>query len=163
MSGRMRLLGLVIALPVVGALAVWGLGYAEFAARALPVGVGLSAKQLCSLHFVSGLPVDRARALYVDRIVEPLPPFLEVEVDAETRTLVASGLGASQLHGSAMATGAFWTSTIGRCPSRAQRARPRRRIGSTPDTARHASTQPHSRPHSTRRSRTRKAHATLLQ
>ena len=93
MSGRMRLLGLVIALPVVGAVAVWGLGYAEFAARALPVGVGLSAKQLCSLHFVSGLPVDRARALYVDRIVEPLPPFLEVEVDAETRTLVASGLG----------------------------------------------------------------------
>jgi len=95
MTGRLRIAGLILAVALLGVLAVWGTNYASFAARAVPAGVGLSAKHLCSLHFVSGLPVDRARALYIDPFVQPLTSFLDVEVDADTKTLVASGLGST--------------------------------------------------------------------
>lgn len=35
----------------------------------LPTATGISAKQACSLHFVSGLPLARARALYIDPLL----------------------------------------------------------------------------------------------
>ena len=86
---RWRTLGAMLAVVLIGA----GVGVASWLAKAIPVGTGLAAKHLCSLHFVSGLPVDRARALYVDPFVEPLTPFLEVVVDRQAATLEARGLG----------------------------------------------------------------------
>ncbi len=76
----------------VGLLA-WLVSYAGFLAQALPNGTGLSAKHLCSLHFVSGLPVERAKALYIDAFVQPLTSFLDVQVDAASATLTTTGFG----------------------------------------------------------------------
>ncbi len=81
----------------VGLLA-WLVSYAGFLAQALPNGTGLAAKHLCSLHFVSGLPVERARALYIDAFVQPLTSFLDVEVDAAAGTLTATGFGFATSH-----------------------------------------------------------------
>jgi CubicO group peptidase (beta-lactamase class C family) len=89
MSRWLRIAVLIVVVAVIGS----GISYGRFAMVAIPSGVGIAAKHLCSLHFVSGLPVDRARALYVDAFVQPLTEFLEVAADADSATLVASGLG----------------------------------------------------------------------
>jgi len=59
----------------------------------LPSGTGISAKQACSLHFVSRLPVDRARALYIDPLLEPALPVLRIAVDTDRREARTSLLG----------------------------------------------------------------------
>jgi len=77
----------------------------------LPTATGFTAKQACSLHFVTGLPLDRARALYIDPLLEPALPVLRVGLDqdrGEVRTSLAGlyrqtavyrpGLGCSLVH-----------------------------------------------------------------
>ena len=55
--GRLaRIAGLVLLVAIFGA----GISYGRFAMVAIPSGVGIAAKHLCSLHFVSGLPVPAA-------------------------------------------------------------------------------------------------------
>ncbi len=74
-------------------LIAWFVYYGMFLSQALPGGTGLVAKHLCSLHYVSGLPVDKARALYIDPFVQPLSGFLDITVDREEETLTAVGFG----------------------------------------------------------------------
>lgn len=59
----------------------------------VPSGTGITAKQICSLTFVSGLEPERARALYTDPILGDARPLLRVRVDRDTETVTASALG----------------------------------------------------------------------
>lgn len=59
----------------------------------LPSGTGITAKQVCSLVFVSGLEPDRARALYTDPLLGPALPLVSVSVDQTSREVEASALG----------------------------------------------------------------------
>lgn len=81
---------------------LWAVGFAllvglffgvRFVLRAAPGGVGLAAKQLCSLVYVSGLEPDRAQSLYVDDAVSPLGLALSAEYDDERRRVTTTGLG----------------------------------------------------------------------
>lgn len=78
----------------------------------LPTATGYTAKQACSLFFVSGFPLDRARAMYIDPLLEPALPVLRVALDEEKREVRTSliglyrqtaayrpGLGCSLIHG----------------------------------------------------------------
>lgn len=46
----------------------------------LPTATGITAKQVCSLHFVSGLAPERARALYVDPLLGDAARFVSAKV-----------------------------------------------------------------------------------
>lgn len=46
----------------------------------LPTATGITAKQVCSLHFVSGFSPERARALYVDPLLGDAARFVSAEV-----------------------------------------------------------------------------------
>ncbi|KAA5803527.1 serine hydrolase [Alkalicaulis satelles] len=59
----------------------------------VPSGTGITAKQICSLTFVSGLDPERARALYTDPLLGDARPLLRVRVDHEAETVKASALG----------------------------------------------------------------------
>src|SRR6056297_2623908 len=59
----------------------------------LPTATGYSAKQACSLHLVSGFPLERARAMYIDPLLEPALPVLRVSLDTEQQSAHASLLG----------------------------------------------------------------------
>jgi hypothetical protein len=59
----------------------------------LPTATGISAKQACSLHFVSGFTLERARGLYIDPLLEPALPVLRIAVDRTRREARASLLG----------------------------------------------------------------------
>lgn len=74
-------------------LVVVGLLGIRFVWLAAPGGVGLAAKQLCSLVYVSGLDPDRARSLYVDDAISPLSRALEVRYDHDGRRVHATALG----------------------------------------------------------------------
>jgi CubicO group peptidase (beta-lactamase class C family) len=82
----------LVVLGVVAALVLAG-GWFGYARDAIPSGVGLAAKHLCSLVYVSGLERGRARRLYVDPFVQPLPPFLGVRYDDTARSVEARGFG----------------------------------------------------------------------
>lgn len=62
----------------------------------LPTATGFAAKQACSLHFVSGLSLERARAMYIDPLLEPALPVLRVALDEDRREVRTSLIG---LHG----------------------------------------------------------------
>jgi CubicO group peptidase (beta-lactamase class C family) len=59
----------------------------------LPTATGISAKQACSLHFVSGMTLERARELYIDPLLEPALPVLRMSVDPGRNQARASLLG----------------------------------------------------------------------
>ena len=84
--------GRLIGLGVLAAIVVAAVPVVDFARKAGPAGVGLAAKHLCSLHFVSGLPIERARALYVDPFVQPLTRWLDVTTSGGD-TLTARAFG----------------------------------------------------------------------
>ena len=83
----------LIALGVLGLLALVLFLASPLHRIYLPTATGISAKQACSLHFVSGLPLERARALYVDPLLEPALPVLRVSVDDGRGEARASLLG----------------------------------------------------------------------
>ncbi|NKI35700.1 serine hydrolase [Wenzhouxiangella sp. XN79A] len=77
----------------------------------LPTASGFTAKQACSLHFVSGFSIERARAMYIDPLLAPALPVLRVVLDDDRREVRASlaglyrqtavhrpGLGCSLVH-----------------------------------------------------------------
>lgn len=59
----------------------------------LPSGTGITAKQTCSLAFVSGLDAERARALYVDPLLGGVADLVSTDIDYETGEVTASALG----------------------------------------------------------------------
>jgi len=59
----------------------------------LPSGTGITAKQVCSLVFVSGLEPERSQALYTDPLLGPALPLVSVSVDEAAREAQASVLG----------------------------------------------------------------------
>lgn len=59
----------------------------------LPSGTGITAKQVCSLTFVSGLDPDRARAMYVDPLLGGAKSLVNVEVDTARREVRTDALG----------------------------------------------------------------------
>ena len=65
---------------------------------AAPSGTGLAAKHVCSLVYVSGLDVTRARELYIDAIVQPMTAFLRLDDDPAARTISARGFGIWRAH-----------------------------------------------------------------
>ncbi|WP_421857519.1 serine hydrolase domain-containing protein [Oceanicaulis sp.] len=59
----------------------------------LPSGAGLTAKQACSLTFVSGLDPERAKTVYVDPLLGPAKNVISLDVDVEARTASSAILG----------------------------------------------------------------------
>lgn len=113
-----------VALVVVaGSLAV-----RAFVPPFLQVGTGITAKQLCSLTFVSGFSPDRAWQLYLKPFLQPFSPLIHFDVDegvGEVRSSILGlawrslaahreGLGCTLVHGDATAFDA--TATAPRPP-----------------------------------------------
>lgn len=59
----------------------------------LPSGTGVTAKQICSLTFVSGLDPERAQAMYVDPLLGGAASLIHVDVDTARREVRTSALG----------------------------------------------------------------------
>jgi len=52
--------------------------------------IGLAAKQLCSLVYVSGLAPERAKSLYIDPVLAPFNLDLAIDLDPYSRQLTVS-------------------------------------------------------------------------
>ena len=74
-----------IALLVVG----WGCSRPSVIAEQTSLGASVAAQQLCSLVFISGLELDRARKLYVDPLLRGGARFLRIDVDSERESVTA--------------------------------------------------------------------------
>ncbi|MEQ8406148.1 MAG: serine hydrolase [Oceanicaulis sp.] len=59
----------------------------------LPSGTGITAKQVCSLTFVSGLEPERAQAMYIDPLLGGAKSLINVKVDRARREVRANVLG----------------------------------------------------------------------
>lgn len=59
----------------------------------LPSGTGITAKQTCSLTFVSGLDPDRAQALYITPLLGGANALISVDIDRENRRVTSAVLG----------------------------------------------------------------------
>ena len=102
----------IIALAIIGAL-VW-LNTSTTGRIFLPTGTGITAKQVCSLTFVSGLTAQRARALYTDPLLGEVAGLVTADIDYEAgevttgvlgvfwrqRAVYREGLGCTLVHGS---------------------------------------------------------------
>lgn len=80
-------------LIVLGGAALAGVNATTLGRIYLPSGTGITAKQLCSLTFVSGLEPDRARALYLDPLLGEAGHLMQVDLDLEAETVTASVFG----------------------------------------------------------------------
>ena len=92
---------------------VW-LNTSAFGTIFLPSGTGITAKQTCSLTFVSGLPAERAQALYTDPLLGEAAGLVSTDIDYEAgevtsgvlglfwrqRAVYRDGLGCTLVHGS---------------------------------------------------------------
>ena len=101
----------LIALFVIGGLIA--LQQSPYGKIFLPTGTGITAKQICSLHFVSGLDPERARAMYVTPLLGDADGLISTRVDdsdgsveAKVRVLgftqraeYREGLGCTLVHG----------------------------------------------------------------
>jgi CubicO group peptidase (beta-lactamase class C family) len=107
------LLGTVgVLVLAIGAGAIW-LNTSTLGQIYLPSGTGITAKQTCSLAFVSGLDAERARALYVDPLLGGVSGIVSTDIDYETgevtagipgglwrqRAVFREGLGCTVVHG----------------------------------------------------------------
>jgi CubicO group peptidase (beta-lactamase class C family) len=81
-----------IAIAAIGAGAVY-VNTSVLGRIYLPSGTGITAKQVCSLVFVSGLDPERSQALYTDPLLGPALPLVNVSVDEAAREAQASVLG----------------------------------------------------------------------
>jgi len=80
-------LGLLV-LAAIAALAIH-----LFVPPFLKAGTGITAKQVCSLTFVTGLDPDRAWELYLEPILDPFAPLMRYKVDVSSGEVTASVLG----------------------------------------------------------------------
>ncbi|WP_421792520.1 serine hydrolase domain-containing protein [Hyphobacterium sp.] len=102
--------GVIAALVLVGLIA---LNVSPIGRIYLPTATGITAKQVCSLHFVSGLTPDRARALYIDPLLGGAAGLVSANVDTQDNSVHSrvlglwhqeavyrEGLGCTLVHGS---------------------------------------------------------------
>ena len=82
--------GVIVLAAVAGA--VW-LNTSTTGRIFLPSGTGITAKQVCSLTFVSGLEPERAQAMYVDPLLGGAKSLINVEIDTNRREVRANALG----------------------------------------------------------------------
>ncbi|MCR9127964.1 MAG: beta-lactamase family protein [Alphaproteobacteria bacterium] len=110
-----RILGGAAALVGVAVLGgvIW-LNTSDIGRIYLPSGTGITAKQTCSLTFVSGLDAERARALYTDPLLGDVAGLVTTDINYETgvvtggvlgalwrqRVVFREGLGCTVVHGS---------------------------------------------------------------
>lgn len=59
----------------------------------LPSGTGITAKQLCSMVFVSGLDTDYAKRVYIDPLLGDAANLISVDVNGEAGQVTASVAG----------------------------------------------------------------------
>ncbi|MGP1274791.1 MAG: serine hydrolase domain-containing protein [Caulobacterales bacterium] len=91
MKRVLAVLGSIIVLAVLGGWIF--LSTSSIGRIYLPTGTGITAKQTCSMMFVSGLDPVRARALYTDPLLGDFASLVRVDIDEEARTVSASALG----------------------------------------------------------------------
>lgn len=90
----MRRLFWVIALIAALALGGWIYLMQSTTGRIyLPSGTGLTAKQTCSLTFVSGLEPDRAQALYITPLLGGANALISVDIDPDNQRVSSAVLG----------------------------------------------------------------------
>jgi len=89
MSIRIVGAGAALALAA-GAALFWA---SDFNRVLLHSGAGTTAKQLCSLTMVSGLPDDQAREMYLDPVLGWAAPLVSAEVDYSAGEVSANVLG----------------------------------------------------------------------
>lgn len=82
--------GTIAAIIIIGGIVFSQSGYHRVY---LPAAGGITAKQICSLTFVSGLDSDRARAMYIDPVLTWASDFVHHRVDEDRREVRASLLG----------------------------------------------------------------------
>ena len=59
----------------------------------LPSGTGMTAKQLCSMVFVSGLEADYARSIYLDPLMGEAAGFINADIDYDRQTVSTNIFG----------------------------------------------------------------------
>ncbi|MEM1435182.1 MAG: serine hydrolase [Pseudomonadota bacterium] len=74
---------------------VLGAALTGYVINAGPVGAALIAKQLCSLHYISGLDPHRARKLYIESLIGPGDRLFSHEIDTQQRAVHVRGAGRS--------------------------------------------------------------------
>src|SRR6056297_3587784 len=84
---------ILVAVPVLLVVAAFAFSRTDVSRIYLPSATGITAKQICSLHFVSGLSPDRARALYVDPLLDLAAGLIGSKVLADEQEVRASLLG----------------------------------------------------------------------
>ena len=105
-------LGGVVAAAIAGGV-IW-LNTSDIGRIYIPSGIGITAKQACSLSFVSGLDTDTARGMYTAPLLGDIDNHVSVNVDRYTGEVTASvyglftqraiyrdGLGCTLVHGNA--------------------------------------------------------------
>lgn len=102
--------GAIGAIVIVGAVA---LNLSPVGRIYLPTATGITAKQICSLHFVSGMTPELARGLYIDPLLGGAAGLISANVDTGDRSVHSrvlgfwhqeavyrEGLGCTLVHGS---------------------------------------------------------------
>lgn len=84
---------ILIAVLMLLVVAVFAFSRTDVSRIYLPSATGITAKQICSLHFVSGLAPDRARALYVDPLLQPAAGLIGSKVLVDEQEVHTSVLG----------------------------------------------------------------------
>lgn len=87
----LRWIGIAVAAIILAGL-VW-LNTSPIGRIYLPAATGITAKQVCSLTFVSGLEPDRARALYVDPLLGGAAALVSARVDSGDNSVHSRVLG----------------------------------------------------------------------
>ncbi|WP_306253102.1 serine hydrolase [Parvularcula sp. IMCC14364] len=86
--GFLRIIAVILLGVVLVAYA--GLKYSVVGQRMLPTGAGITAKQLCSLVFVAEIEEARAKAMYLDPLLEQFPIPVNVETDYSEGSVTAN-------------------------------------------------------------------------
>ncbi len=86
----MRRFGVLAAVTALAGVVVYlAVLWSPLGRRLLPVAAGMAAKQICSLRFVSGMDVGRARALYLEAPLQGADAILEIDVDPVRESVTA--------------------------------------------------------------------------
>ncbi len=58
-----------------------------------PRAVGITAKQLCTLVYICGFKPEKAKELYIDRVISPLDRFIKIQFNCNHKRVDASIFG----------------------------------------------------------------------
>ena len=93
---RKLLISLLLAVTVIGAIAIW------YVRNAAPVAAGLIAKQLCTLVFTTELEPERARKLYFETLIGKAQRFFKHRINDYSVTVTGIGQKATAQHRSGL-------------------------------------------------------------